>query len=512
MLTAVRPRARPAAAAPSNPRDALVRARMSAHLAGLALVPTVAVLAELGAVRVLRQAGDVSADSVASRVAADPAWLGVALRLLAGCGWLDEHQATDRHGSFFRLTPAGREACDVAPQWFRGAAALLAAVADLPMAFSDDRGDEMIAAMRELAGLGAAIEGRHGVDGARLVAGPVHSLGVVAAMVTLARAGIIDLLDQGPLRLLAIDDLLQVLLDRLVAEQWLAPGGGTLQLTPAGRTAVGMAPPCLELWAHVPLLLSPGAAGGAAGAPEESLHVAGRGGAFRTWPDPLDEVLLDLFNRPVPQQPRGICDVSCGSGELLEHAYRLIRDRTARGRVLKEHPLLVLGADESRLARETAGRVLRAAGVPRHHVAAASAGDPASIAEEAARHSIALRDLVPLHVFAGIAAGDAPGEAPREAIARRLTRWLPYVSRFGMVVVERHPRSPGDAGPDTTGATAYDAVLGYAGHARCDAGLLVDAARSAGLDRHPRFRAQFPASAAPVVSCGYFLVAGRTHA
>jgi hypothetical protein len=514
--TAARPRISvldPSATAHDEP----VRERMSAHLAGLTLVPTLTALADHGVLRLMRTATEVSADSLASRTQMAPARLRVALRLLSACGWIEARCAAGGRDCFYTLTPAGQVACETAPPVFREAAADLAAIVELPQAFGAERDDAIADAVRSLVRLAAFADPAAGIGppAARLVREPLGGITVVAAVVTLAHAGLLDLLVQGPLRLLEVDDLLQVLCERLASEGWLLRTGPDLRLTPAGERAVLMAPACTEVWSYLPRLLSTPAYGSGQvepagapvppGSPEEVLNVAGRGSAFRPWAEPLDALIEDVFNRPMSQQPRGISDVACGNGALLEHVYRVIRERTSRGRVLKEHPLLVLGADRSRLAREVTARAMRSANVPRFHVTAVAAEEPSAMAEDAARHRISLRDLLHLRVFVGA--------ADEEAQALSLLSWLPYAGRFGIAVLERHPAPTGpDGAPDRAAAAAYDAVFGHASRTLPGADALAEAARRAGLDQHPRFRAQFPQSAVPAVSFGYYTVAGRTHA
>lgn len=495
--------------------DAAVQGRLSAHLAGLTLVPVVTALAADGVLRLIHDATEVSVDSLGPRTQMAPRRLRAALRLLAASGWLEEQCAVGGRDCFYSVTPAGRVACEAAPPLFRDTAVRLGAIAELPQSFGAELDETVGEAVTELSRPAALTALAPGLEPAawRLVREPLDGITVIAAVVTLAHAGILELLAQGPLRLLAIDDLLQALFDRLESEGWLARAGTEVRLTPSGERAVLMAPACVEVWSYLPLLLSPGIDPAAPavppGSPEEALNVPGRGAAFRPWSAPLDALIVDLFNRPLSQQPRGISAVACGSGAVLEHAYTVIRERTSRGRVLREHPLLLLGADQSRLAREMTARTLRRANVPRFHVTPLGAGDPAAMAEDAARHRIHLRDLLHLRMFVGACAE----EEEEEALARSLASWLPYAGRFGLAVMERHPMPPGPARErDRMAAAAYDAVFGFASRTLPGAEALEEAARRAGLDRHPRFRAQFPELTAPAVTFGYFTATGRGHA
>lgn len=522
MLASVRPRRVPDVTVASVADDAAVRERLSAHLSGLALAPTLMALAEQGVLRIIRTATDVSSGSLAHQTGANPARLQVALRLLASAGWLDEQCSADGRQCFYRLTPTGRAAFDTPPHVFRQATSALAALADLPHRFSA-AGDGLAPVLRELMALrtsGWGLTHQEPVVAAQ-IRRHLDGLLVVAAIVTLARAGILDLLAQGPLRLLEVDDLLQLLFDALAAEGWLVRNGSDTELTAPGERVAMMAPVCCEIWSYAPLLASlptrlfeiddDGEVDGAAS--DEALNVWGRGGAYQPWALPLEGLIVDLFNRPIAQQPRGICDLSCGSGALLEHLYRLVKTGTTRGRLLKEHPLLLVGVDTSRLARDIAGRTLRAANLARCHIAAGDADHPAAIAEEAARHQMSLRDLLHVSVFAPhqTASPDEPAGAADNELVAHFERWQPFASRFGLAVFERHPLQARSVG-DQNASAAYEAVLGYAGCRLHGQSVLLEGARRAGLDRHPLLQAQFPEPERATVSFSYLTVAGRPRA
>lgn len=521
MLAPVRPRRAPDAPVAIVGDDAAVRERLSDHLSGLALAPTMMALAEQGVLRAIRTATDVSAGSLAHQTRANPARLRVALRLLASCGWLDEQRGADPRHCFFRLTPAGRAAFDAPPHLFRQATSALAALAHLPQQFSAAE-DGLAPVLRELTalrtsgwGLGDLVE----PAAAEQIRRHLDGILAVAAIVTLARAGILELLAQGPLRLLDVDELLEVLFDTLAAEGWLVRNGSDTELTAAGEQVARMAPVCCEIWSYAPLLASlpirlfetdeVGEADVVVSI-DEALNVAGRGGAYQPWAAPLERLIVDLFNRPIAQQPRGICDVSCGSGALLEHLYRLVKVSTVRGRLLKEHPLLLVGVDTSRVARDIAGRTLRAASLARCHIVAGDVDHPAAIAEDAARHQMSLRDLLHVSVFAQrqTAGSDEPAGAGPNGLVAHFERWQPFASRFGLAVFERHPLQARSVG-DQHASAAYEAVRGYGGGCLHNQSAVIEAARHAGLDRHPLLQAQFPEPDRSTVSFSYLTVAGR---
>lgn len=78
---------------------------------------------------------------------------------------------------------------------------------------------------------------------------------------------------------------------------------------------------------------------------EEELHIDlkmnvwGSGGAHAEYFKIVDQIIIELFNRPIAEQPIGILDMGCGNGAFLEHMFDVIERQTSRGRMLDEHPL-----------------------------------------------------------------------------------------------------------------------------------------------------------------------------
>ena len=72
------------------------------------------------------------------------------------------------------------------------------------------------------------------------------------------------------------------------------------------------------------------------------MNVWGSGGAHTTYFKVIDEVIIDLFNRPIEEQPKGILDMGCGNGAFIEHIFDVIDKQTLRGKILDEHPLLLV--------------------------------------------------------------------------------------------------------------------------------------------------------------------------
>ena len=88
--------------------------------------------------------------------------------------------------------------------------------------------------------------------------------------------------------------------------------------------------------------------------PEKHVHremnVWGSGGAHSTYFKVVDEVIIKLFNKPIEDQPKGILDMGCGNGAFIQHIFDVIEYQTKRGKMLDEHPLLLVGADFNQAA------------------------------------------------------------------------------------------------------------------------------------------------------------------
>ena len=129
------------------------------------------------------------------------------------------------------------------------------------------------------------------------------------------------------------------------------------------------------------------------------MNVWGSGGAHRTYFKKLDEVVVELFDRPIHQQPRGICDMGSGDGTLLAHLYAVVQQRTARGGMLDEHPLTVVGADFNRIARRATKQTLHAAGIPVSHVIHGDINRPAQLASDLEALGLDVHDLLHIRSF-----------------------------------------------------------------------------------------------------------------
>jgi hypothetical protein len=523
---------------------AAVRAALFIHLTGLVVAPTIAALWERGALDPLLDArGAVGFDELVDRTHANRGYLRVALRLLMSCGWLDESPGG------YALTRRGRIAMTLAPPLYAELTSFF-----LPKALHLEdsllgEGDEpVVALLREFVhrardGWRIAVPQDTVTASVRdLVRGHLDGMLIGPAMVALARAGILDRLAAGPIDA-AGPALLDCLFDLLAARGWLARSGKTVELTAAGHYAsqiaasYGVTVSYLPTFAVLPTLLFGNPRiprvdpGGFELLVNRAMNVWGSGGAHRTYFKRVDQVVIDIFNRPLEQQPIGICDMGCGDGTLLAHLYRVVADHTLRGQLLDRHPLMLIGADFNKVARRAATKTLRQAGVPSFHVIHGDINRPAQLASDLEALELDVHELLHIRSFldhnrpyvrlAQYAPGsrqrrttgafaylgdEIPPDELEENLVRHLRRWAPYIARFGLLVLELHTLPPAltAAHLDRTPAVAYDGTHGFSDQYLVELPVFLACAREAGLRASDAFQASYPPSELATVSLNHF--------
>ncbi|MBX9669322.1 MAG: class I SAM-dependent methyltransferase [Candidatus Obscuribacterales bacterium] len=259
---------------------------------------------------------------------------------------------------------------------------------------------------------------------------------------------------------------------------------------------------------------------------DREMNVWGSGGAHTSYFKKIDEVIIELFNRPLDEQPKGVVDMGCGNGAFLQHIFEVISQRTLRGEVLDDYPLFLVGADFN----EVSLRVTRANLTKADIWAKVTWGDigrPDLLATDLSdNYGIELEDLLNVRTFLD---HNRPWEPPSHALAGRVSnssggycfrgkrlnnndveagllehfqRWQPFVRRFGLLVIELHTVSPELASKNIglTSATAYDATHGYSDQYIVEVDVFNQIAAEAGLYPDPKHFCKFPPSELATVS------------
>ena len=266
------------------------------------------------------------------------------------------------------------------------------------------------------------------------------------------------------------------------------------------------------------------------GAPEihvdREMNVWGSGGAHSTYFKKIDEIVIDIFNQPIHEQPKGILDMGCGNGAFLQHLFDVIEHRTLRGTMLEEHPLFLVGADYNRAALKVTRANLIQADIWAK-VIWGDIGNPDFLANDLQEnYGIQLQDLLNVRTFldhnriwqepkhhtpdrksASTGAFAFRGKRlsnveVEDNLREHLQKWTPYVQKFGLLVIELHTISPSLTAQNIgkTAATAYDATHGFSDQYIVEIDVFHKVAAEAGLQSVEKYFHKFPNSDLATVS------------
>ncbi|NNE31115.1 MAG: class I SAM-dependent methyltransferase [Winogradskyella sp.] len=255
------------------------------------------------------------------------------------------------------------------------------------------------------------------------------------------------------------------------------------------------------------------------------MNVWGSGGAHTTYFKVIDKVIIELFNRPIDEQPKGILDMGCGNGAFIEHIFNIIEQQTIRGKVLDDYPLFLVGADFNQAALKVTRANLIKADIWAK-VIWGDIGRPDLLATDLKEdYNIDLKDLLNVRTFLdhnriweppqnkhSIMSQSTGAYAFRgkrlsnneveASLLEHLTKWKPFVEKFGLLIIELHTIDPGLTAKNLgkTAATAYDATHGYSDQYILEVDVFKTIAEKAGLRPDDNHFARFPDNELATVS------------
>lgn len=259
---------------------------------------------------------------------------------------------------------------------------------------------------------------------------------------------------------------------------------------------------------------------------DREMNVWGSGGAHTTYFKKIDEIIIDLFNKSIEDQPKGILDMGCGNGAFLKHIFEVIEQRTLRGKKLEDYPLFLVGADYNEEAiRVTRGNLIQADIWAK--VIHGDIGRPDLLAEDLREdYGIELKDLLNVRTFldhnriwetpaainkqrvshstgAFVHRGERlKNNLVEDNLLEHFKKWRPYVGTFGLLVIELHTIDPKIAAAHIgqTAVTAYDATHGFSDQYILELEVFTRIAEEAGLHSVPAHFSRFPDSELATVS------------
>ena len=263
---------------------------------------------------------------------------------------------------------------------------------------------------------------------------------------------------------------------------------------------------------------------------DREMNIWGSGGAHASYFKIIDEIVIDTFNKPINEQPKGILDMGCGNGAFLCHLFSVIENQTKRGTILEEYPLSIIGVDYN----ETALKVSKANLVSNDiwaKVIWGDIGNPELLANDLREnYDINLEDLLNVRTFldhnriwqepknstklrtsssTGAFAHEGKwkhNNLVSESLREHFKKWLPYVQQHGLILIELHTVKPELVAQNIgkTPATAYDATHGFSDQYILEVDEFLDVLKEVGLTPEKDKFKKFPNSDLATVTVNLF--------
>jgi acyl transferase domain-containing protein/surfactin synthase thioesterase subunit/enoyl-CoA hydratase/carnithine racemase len=202
---------------------------------------------------------------------------------------------------------------------------------------------------------------------------------------------------------------------------------------------------------------------------DRTLNVIASGFQHVRYFEDVKEVIISIFNKlPFEDQPLYVIDTGCGDGTLLKMIYEIISEKSARGKVVEQYPLFMIGVDFNIKSLEETKKTLH--NIP-HFTLQGDIGNPSQIKEDL--KSLDIPDPENCLHIRSFLDHDRPYIAPKnrnkiqermlldysgvyvnsegaviqasemvQSLVEHLSRWSKIISRHGMLILEVHCLPP----------------------------------------------------------------------
>jgi len=263
---------------------------------------------------------------------------------------------------------------------------------------------------------------------------------------------------------------------------------------------------------------------------DREMNVWGSGGAHTAYFKVVDQIIIDIFNKPIEEQPKGVLDMGCGNGAFLQHIFSVIESQTKRGNMLDEHPLMLIGVDYNEAALKVSRRNVIQAEIWAK-IIWGDIGNPDQLAGDLKdRYNIDLKELLNVRTFldhnriwqepknqenlkVSKSTGAYAYKGQRiennlviRSLEEHFNKWAPYVKKHGLLLIELHTIAPELTAQNIgrTPATAYDVTHGYSDQYIIEIDEFMKTMESIGLHSQPESFRKFPDSELATVSINLF--------
>ena len=512
------------------------------HLDGIAVGPTVSAMHQGGISAYILKYPHFSFQELSSNFETNAGYLNVALRLLASQGWLQREILKDGEEIDFKLTDKGRKSLALAHHYdlFCQYIPTLIKIDHylFDSGFQEIKFSPLIIKLKKLSNKHRdsqtpAWEITRHIEG--LLAGPILvALGMSEFFTEIIEKGdVIDdkIMDDFPFIKSVID--LFTMLKWVENKKFTNEGQFFLKRAVAYGVTVSYLPTFMqsaELLFGNPNKLWKRTAEGFETHVNRRMNVWGSGGAHALYFRKIDEIVINLFNQPLNDQPVGIADMGCGDGTLLKHLYNVVKNQTLRGEHLDKIPLKIVGADFNKTARLASSITLKEAGI-KYYILAGDISDPKNYAHSLKdEFGLDLRQMLNVRSFLDHNRIYSPPKKPfkdricnstgafafrgrwipnnelKQNLVEHFSAWRDYVSKFGLLILELHTVHPNLTAKSLgdTVATAYDGTHGYSDQYIFEVDTVLSAAQEAGLTADPKYQACFPNDELATISINLF--------
>ncbi len=517
------------------------RGAIFSHLDGLVTAPTALALHNAGITGYLINNEKTRLSTLSQEFNANDGYLNVGLRILCSQGWLEQEILHKEKDVEFRLNEKGRKAFPLFPVYEEAVAWLRQSVLFPKNKISNEAFvilERCFSNYRDSFGITNHPNEEEDIQILKHIEGAI----VGPLVVYLGMNGFFHkYFMEASFRAQEYHrdpESFKKILDFLAYLGWFSKKNETYRFNPMGlffaqrATAYGVTVSYLptltsldELIFGDPLILNTNSGEEEERHVHREMNVWGSGGAHSTYFKSIDSIIIDLFNKPIDEQPKGILDMGCGNGAFLQHAFDVIENQTSRGRVLDEYPLFLVGVDFN----TTALQVTRANLIKADIWAKVIWGDigrPDKLATDLSDdYGIELSELLNVRTFLDhnrIWESPSTGEKRKsdssgayayqgerldnglveQSLLEHFIKWKPYVERFGLLIIELHTLDPALTAQNIskTPATAYDATHGFSDQYILEIELFEKIAAEAGLTPVERYSRKFPDNELATVS------------
>lgn len=516
-----------------------LRGTIFRHLDGLATATTAYSLHKKGVLDYILKNKKVSIKDVSQAFKANEGYLNVGLRILCSQGWLIQHIDNSSNTVFYEINHHSQEAFQLIPL-YEDAVKLLT----YSVKFHEERiGSDAFIVLERIF---KNYENNFGLKGTSEIEQQVlkHIEGCIVGPI-IVLLGVNGLFHKYFMEASFTaeeyhkdPESFKKILDFFSYLGWFNKKKNTYQFTDEGlffakrATAYGVTVSYLptflaldELLFGNPLILKTESENETEKHVHREMNVWGSGGAHTTYFKIVDQVVIELFNKPIDEQPKGILDMGCGNGAFIQHIFDVIEHQTIRGKMLEEHPLLLVGADFNQAALKVTRANLIKADIWAK-VIWGDIGRPDILAKDLKEdYNIDLKDLLNVRTFLdhnriwempksntnriSQSTGAYASQGKRlsnnlveESLLEHLQKWKPFVEKFGLLIIELHTVNPELTANSLgkTAATAYNATHGFSDQYILEVDVFKQIAKEAGLVPDERYFSKFPDSELATVS------------